>query len=109
LFRVLDAVDGSADILQGHRRPVAIGDHRVLVCRSGEQLIVGVDDKGLTLAFERAFGVRHRRRGNADADVLQRHTKTGDACWIDLQADRLCLPPSIVACPTPEIWESLGT
>ena len=84
---ILSRADGATDIADANRRPVAIGDDEVGILVGLEQLIVGVERKGLARAVERALGKVDVRLPKHRADVLEVDAASGQCLRIDLDAD----------------------
>ena len=81
---VFRRADGAADVTDADRRTVSVGDHEIGVIVRVQQLVVGVQRKGLARAVERAFrqvdiGLAERR-----ADVLEIDAARGKRLRIEL-------------------------
>ena len=85
---VLQAVDDVGDVLEQHRRAVAIGDDDVAIGVGGGDLVVGGDGVGLMRAVERAFGPGDIGGDDHVAHVLERDAVIGEPRQIGLDADR---------------------
>jgi len=88
---VFRPIDRFAEILDPHRRPVAVGEDQIVIGARIEQLIIGVERVALARAVERAF--RQIDVGLTDhvANVLETDAARGQRLRIDLNADRWLL------------------
>ena len=79
---VLGPLDRGRDIGQANRRPVAIGDHQIVVIGRAFQLVVGVDRirpaRPVEAAFRRVdIGVADRRAQIVDIEAVSRQLAAG--------------------------------
>ncbi len=89
--RVLHSVDGVADVLDPHRRTVAIGDDDLVEASGVEQLVVGVEGNDLVPAFEVALWSIDGRRHQRVANILQADAARSQRTGIDLHMRRIWL------------------
>ena len=108
-FLVLQPFDGVADILEHHRRAVAIGDDSVAIGVGDEQLVVVADLKAIAAA--------RRSRPWADRPywpAIALRTSSSDspraASCLGLTCRRTARawPPAMVTWPTPSTCDSFG-
>ncbi len=90
---VLDAVDRLGDVLQSHRRAVAIGDDQILVLRGVGKLTVGLKGEGLLRPHQRADRSRGIGGGDGALQIVERHALGGERLGIGLDADGEFLLP----------------
>ena len=89
--------------LHPHRGTVAVGDDDVAVLRRVEQLIVGVECRGLVRALDRALRSIDRRRHQCVANILQPDAMRRKRAGIDLD------PRGILLLAEHRTWETPGT
>ena len=85
---VLGAVDDGGDVLQPHRRTVAIGDHQVEVLLGIGDLVVGVDRRGLRRPVEIALRRVDVGVAECGAQIVDIQAVGGQRPRIDLHAHR---------------------
>ena len=76
------------DVLEQHRRVVAVGDDDVAVGLGGGDLLVGGDGVGLVRAVERAGGAGDIGCHDHGAQILQPDAVIGEPREVGLDADR---------------------
>ena len=80
------------DVLEQHRRVVAVGDDDVAIGLGGGDLLVGGDGVGLVRAVERAGGAGDIGGDDHGAQVLEPDAVVGEPRQVGLDADRRLEP-----------------
>ena len=88
---VLHAIDHLTDVLQAHRRAVAVGDHHGRERLGGQELAVRIDDVGLVRAPEGARGQVHVAAGDGADDLVDADLPQCERLRIELDAHRVLL------------------
>src|SRR6185312_276721 len=78
----------AADVADADRRAVSIGDHQVGVILRMQQLVIGIERKGLARAVERAFGQIDIGLAERRAAALEIDAARGKRLRIELHAHR---------------------
>ena len=89
---VLEPVDHVGDVLEQHRRVVAIGDDDVAIGVGGGDLLVGGDGVGLMRAVERAGRAGDIGGDDHRAQVFERDAVVGEPRQVGLDAHRRLEP-----------------